>query len=163
MWQAILIEVTLTCLKRLVKYADNKLEETHVSDVQKHLGKQMATLNFSDNELRCKCGCGRLNTTPAFNEFMEKVQALRTAYGKPLVLSSAYRCPEHPIEAAKTKAGQHSKGAVDIRVAYAAAHEVLRLAFSMGFTGIGVNQKGSHRYIHLDMRPNPTVWSYQAT
>lgn len=95
-----------------------------------------------------------------FQAFIEKVQALRTIYGKPLVLSSAYRCPEHPIEAKKAKAGQHSKGAVDIQVAYSAAHEVLRLAFAMGFTGIGVNQKGNARFIHLDMRPIPTVWSY---
>lgn len=39
MWQAILIEVTLTCLRRLVKYADNKLEDTDVADVQERLGK----------------------------------------------------------------------------------------------------------------------------
>jgi hypothetical protein len=33
----------------------------------------------------------------------------------------------------------------------------------MGFTGIGVQQKGSRRFIHLDVLqnpPRPNVWSY---
>jgi zinc D-Ala-D-Ala carboxypeptidase len=39
----------------------------------------------------------------------------------------------------------------------------LRLAFKLGFTGIGVQQKGSGRFIHLDTMEGgtrPTVWSY---
>ena len=27
-------------------------------------------------------------------------------------------------------------------------------------TGIGVQQKGAGRFIHLDLRSTPTVWSY---
>jgi hypothetical protein len=42
----------------------------------------------------------------------------------------------------------------------------MRLALAKGFTGIGVQQKGGGRFIHLDNLPNgpgqprPTVWSY---
>lgn len=40
------------------------------------------------------------------------------------------------------------------------------LLFQYGFTGIGINQKGGNRFIHLDDcgpttgRPRPTMWSY---
>jgi len=43
---------------------------------------------------------------------------------------------------------------------------VLREALILGFTGIGINQKGTGRFLHLDLLPNlllhprPTVWSY---
>jgi hypothetical protein len=30
----------------------------------------------------------------------------------------------------------------------------------LGFTGIGVKQTGAGRFIHLDLRATPTVWSY---
>ena len=120
----------------------------------------MATKNFTDDELRCQCGCGQVNPNPLFKVLMGKVQELRDMYGKALTVTSAYRCPEHPMEANKPKSGQHSIAAIDLGVSRMGAYEVLRLAFSMGFTGIGVNQKGDHRFIHLDIRESPTVWSY---
>jgi hypothetical protein len=30
----------------------------------------------------------------------------------------------------------------------------------MGFKGIGVQQKGAGRFIHLDDREDPAIWSY---
>lgn len=120
----------------------------------------MATLNFTDDELGCKCGCATLNTHPKFIKLMANVQTLRSQYGKPLRITSAYRCPKHPIEAAKAKAGQHSIAAIDLGVSRTDAHEVIRLAMLLGFTGLGVNQKGGQRFIHLDNRDVPTVWSY---
>jgi hypothetical protein len=55
----------------------------------------------------------------------------------------------------------HSTGlACDVGVQGADAHEILRLAMHLGFTGIGVQQKGAGRFIHLDLRQAPTVWSY---
>jgi uncharacterized protein YcbK (DUF882 family) len=101
-------------------------------------------------------------------EFMDALDELREAYGKPLRVTSGYRCPEHPIEARKASAGAHSTGkAIDLAVDRGEAYEVLKLALAMDvFTGIGVQQKGSGRFIHLDaceepeMSPRPTVWSY---
>jgi len=120
----------------------------------------VATRNFTDDELRCQCGCGQLNPNPRFSDFMDTVQFLREQYGKPLGVTSAYRCPKHPIESEKDSLGQHTIAAIDLRVSRSDAHEVLRLAFQLGFTGIGVNQKGGHRFIHLDEREKPNVWSY---
>lgn len=99
-------------------------------------------------------------------EFMDRLQALRKAYGKPLIVSSGYRSPLHPIEAAKPLPGAHSTGhAVDLAVRGEDAYKILVLAPQFGFTGIGVQQKGSGRFIHLDdivdpRFPRPTIWSY---
>jgi uncharacterized protein YcbK (DUF882 family) len=57
--------------------------------------------------------------------------------------------------------GMHTTGlAADIGVSGAEAVQVLRLALEAGFKGIGVQQKGNGRFIHVDMRETPTVWSY---
>lgn len=119
---------------------------------------------FSDSEVSCS-HCGESKMSP---EFMDVLDKLREAYGKPLRVTSGYRCPEHPIEARKASAGAHSTGkAIDLAVERGEAYEVLEIAMGMGvFTGIGIQQKGSGRFIHLDtceepeMSPRPTVWSY---
>lgn len=114
--------------------------------------------NFGEHEFRCKCGCGK---TLMQQGFMEKLQALRTEYGKPMVISSGYRCSKHPVEARKSTPGTHNEGiACDVAVQGADAHDVLKLAMAHGFTGIGVNQKGGGRFIHLDTRQGPMIWSY---
>ena len=119
---------------------------------------------FSESEMACKCGCGQ---SPMDQDFMDKLDELREAYGKPMRITSGYRCPDHPIEAKKSKPGAHSSAkACDIGADRADAHEILRLAFTLGFKRIGVQQKGSGRFIHLDTAtaedgfPEPTVWSY---
>ena len=116
--------------------------------------------NFSANEFNCS-HCGKNEMQP---DFLQKLQALRSVYGKPMRITSGYRCPEHPIEAKKAKPGAHASGcACDIGIEGADAHRLLKLAFAAGFTGIGVQQKGSGRFIHLDTLeggPRPTVWSY---
>lgn len=121
--------------------------------------------HFTADEFACKCGCG---TNEIREELVASMQALRTKYGKPIYVSSGYRCPAHPIEARKKTPGTHSLGlACDVLVAGRDAHSLLTAASQMDvFTGIGVNQKGAGRFIHLDVvsdNPHfsrPTVWSY---
>ena len=116
--------------------------------------------NFTERELRCKCGCNRTNPNPEWVPFMDKIQKLREIIGEQLPVSSAYRCPDHPIEAKKAKAGHHSHAAIDLQVSYGLAHRVITEGLKLGFTGLGVSQKGSGRFIHFDLRTTPTVWSY---
>jgi hypothetical protein len=52
-----------------------------------------------------------------------------------------------------------------VAVAGADAIRLLVLAAEFGFTGIGVQQKGEGRFIHLDdvpgtLLPRPAIWSY---
>lgn len=122
------------------------------------------TPHFSHAELACKCGC---NFLPA-QDFMDKVEALRVAVGFPMRVTSAARCPAHNARVSGTgRTGPHTTGrAIDLGVSHGQAHAVLSKALEMGFTGIGVQQKGGGRFIHLDDLPNapgqprPTVWSY---
>ncbi|HCG9221660.1 TPA: peptidase M15 [Vibrio parahaemolyticus] len=116
--------------------------------------------NFSDNELRCRCGCGQLNPNPEFQTLMAIVQYIRERIGVPMPVASAYRCVNHPEERKKKKAGWHNIAAIDLKVSRGVAHQVLELALILGIKGIGINQKGKHRFIHLDMRPERMVWSY---
>lgn len=118
-----------------------------------------------DDELKCNCGCGMLPRL----DFMEKVENLRNLYGKPMKITSAARCPEYNEKVSHTgKTGPHTTGrAVDIAVERQDAFRLLSLALSTpDFTGIGVSQKGSGRFLHLDDLPNkggqprPTIWSY---
>lgn len=116
--------------------------------------------NFKPAEFACS-HCGE-NATQ--EELLEKLQALRNRYGKPMRITSGYRCKDHPIEAKKPAPGPHSTGlACDVGVEGADAHRLLGLALDAGFKGIGVQQKGTGRFLHLDLidGPNrPTVWSY---
>lgn len=97
-------------------------------------------------------------------DFVDKLNMLRGSFNKPLRVTSGYRCPDHPVEAKKATSGAHSSGmAVDFAVHGADAHALLKLALDMGFKGIGVQQKGGGRFIHLDdwdTPQRPTVWSY---
>lgn len=119
--------------------------------------------NFTADEFKCS-HCGANEMKP---EFMDRLQQLRNAYNKPMKITSGYRCPKHPIEAAKPKPGAHSTGmAADVGIQGSEAHRLLQLALELGFTGVGVQQKGTGRFLHLDTisnqpdSPRPTVWSY---
>lgn len=113
--------------------------------------------NFIEAEFRCR-HCGKQEMKP---EFMGRLQALRDIFKRPMSITSGYRCANHPIEKAKPDPGMHSTGmACDVGVQGADAHELLRLAMHIGFTGIGVQQKGANRFIHLDLGKTPRIWSY---
>ncbi|MEG3637667.1 D-Ala-D-Ala carboxypeptidase family metallohydrolase [Magnetococcus sp. PR-3] len=123
--------------------------------------------HFSHDELQCRCGCGQALMD---ERFMALLEELRMAFGKPMPLTSAYRCPNHNAAVSSSgHDGPHTTGcAVDVQVAGHDAHALLTLATHHGFTGLGVKQRGTHqsRFIHLDTlnnaqgRPRPWIWSY---
>lgn len=101
---------------------------------------------------------------------MGALQALRTACGFPFVISSGYRCPDHPVEQSKdpnAPPGEHTLGkAADVLVYGSWARDlVLRAA---DFPRLGIDQTGDFedRFVHLgtateaDGLPSPTIWSY---
>lgn len=123
---------------------------------------------FTQDEMRCQCGCG---ADGMHSEFMDKLTSLRADWGQPMAVTSGYRCTQHPIEAKKIASGRnpgaHASGrAVDIGIQGEDAYKLLCAALGHGFSGIGIQQKGSARFIHLDDLttddgfPRPTIWSY---
>lgn len=124
------------------------------------------TDHFSKHELVCKCGCGRAEMEP---KFLEDLERLRLAYGAPMIVTSAFRCPFYNNKVSTTgKSGPHTTGmAVDISVSGPEAYKLVLFAIQFGFSGIGVGQRGPHpgRFIHLDnlpvaAYPRPRIWSY---
>lgn len=115
--------------------------------------------DFKPEEFRCS-HTGLDGMDP---EFMARLQALRTTYGKPMVITSGFRHATHPIEAKKDRPGEHTTGrAADVAVRGPDALRLVALAVSLGFTRIGVQQKGPNRFIHLGDSPDfpPGIWSY---
>lgn len=116
--------------------------------------------NFNRDEFDCK-HTGKNEMKP---EFMQKLQELRDLYGQPMTITSGYRDATHPVEAKKAQAGVHSLGiACDVACNGNEAFLLMKYAVIVGFTGIGVSQKGSRRFIHLDIHegtPRPNIWSY---
>lgn len=119
---------------------------------------------FKLSEFACS-HCGENKIDPAF---VQELDDLRHRYGKPLFVTSGYRCPEHNARVSSTgRDGPHTTGhAADLRVDRADAFRLLKIATTMRFTGLGIQQKGGGRFIHLDDLPNtvssprPTIWSY---
>tara|TARA_R100000278_G_C5473916_1_gene165599 strand:+ start:1621 stop:2004 length:384 start_codon:yes stop_codon:yes gene_type:complete len=111
--------------------------------------------------------CSHTGKCDMDSNFINKLNELRVAFGKPMRITSGFRDVTHPIEAKKSSPGAHTTGqAADIAVSREDAFDLLSLALTKGFTGIGIQQKGSGRFIHLDTlknspeRPRPTIWSY---
>ena len=130
---------------------------------------KLAYRNFTRSEFRCKCGKCDSTGAEISDELLDALQALRTICEFPFIITSGYRCPAHPAEKKKDFVGSHGLGmAADIGVSHEEAIHLLKNAMNMGiFTGIGVNQKGDSRFIHLDIAtdldvnaPRPHIWTY---
>ena len=99
-----------------------------------------------------------------------RLDDMRKAWGRPIIITSGYRCPAHNQRVSSTgAAGPHTTGrAVDLAVHGRDAFVIVRLALERGFTGLGFHQRGPHggRFLHLDTlpdapgQPRPWCWTY---
>ncbi|MBS0126845.1 YcbK family protein [Thetidibacter halocola] len=104
--------------------------------------------NFSPAEIACRgTGAIRINILA-----MDMLQALRDRLGKPLIVRSAYRSPEHNRAVGGAPASKHMSGtAFDIAmtnhdpVAFEAA------ARAVGFLGFGYYPRSG--FMHIDLGP----------
>ena len=98
------------------------------------------------------------------SKLLSMLDELREEYGHPVVLTSHYRSPEHPIEAKKDKPGEHSYGAaVDIKcVGGEATFRLVAAAIKVGFRRIGISRKNN--FVHVGIgypgAPSTTIWTY---
>jgi uncharacterized protein YcbK (DUF882 family) len=118
---------------------------------------------FTEKEL-ADSRTGECHMDPSF---MVKLIKLRELYGKPMRITSGYRSKETNAAVGGAENSPHMHGkAVDVYVSGVDALNLLVLAVDVGFSGIGVSQKGNSRFIHIDTmdnspsQPRPTIWSY---
>lgn len=88
---------------------------------------------------------------------MDVLQVVRDGLGRPMVVTSGFRCPAHNAAVGGTSVSMHLAGrAADIATSASLAHELVRVASSkMAGLGIAVT------FIHLDNRDGvPVLWTY---
>jgi zinc D-Ala-D-Ala carboxypeptidase len=108
--------------------------------------------NFSPSEIACR-GTGRL---VVHEGAMDRLQALRDRLGKPLIVTSGYRSPEHNKRVGGARNSRHMQGdAFDISMGNHSPAEFERAARAVGFTGFGF-YPGSN-FIHIDIG-SPREW-----
>ena len=116
--------------------------------------------NFTKAEFDCK-HTGENNMQ---NEFMEKLKAIRTEYGKVIKVTSGFRSVKHPVEAKKTHShGEHTQGfCADIACDNGADRfNLIQLSLKHGITRIGIAKTFLHLGIGGKNLPNHVVWEYQ--
>ena len=97
-------------------------------------------------------------------KLLSMLDKMREIYGYAIKITSSYRSPEHPIEAAKKQPGEHSYGAaVDIvSDSGGKTFRLVKAAIEVGFTRIGISRKKG--FIHLGIgypgAPEKTIWTY---
>jgi zinc D-Ala-D-Ala carboxypeptidase len=115
---------------------------THWSKVPKSAWRWKS---FSPQEIACK-GTGSL----AINEdALDKLQALRDKLGRPILLTSAYRSPEHNRTVGGAKNSKHMLGiAFDVRMENQDPQKFEAAARAVGFAGFGYYPKQG--FMHID-------------
>ena len=142
---------------------------------------------FHWKEVACH-HCGKFPEKETLESFEFKLIAsiafaIRVEVGRPLIVSSWYRCENHPLEAVKRRPGVHTTGlAIDVLIRHgevirslsvaqrAVAREYPEYDVHTRLLGIGLRQKGdvATRFAHIDIaglhkrfpRFRPALWTY---
>ena len=114
---------------------------------------------FTLKEFDCKCGCGDNKIDPTLIEMLDEARAI--ADDIPFVLSSGYRCPNHP-ESIKNPSSSHIKGlAVDIKCSESKPRAIILDALAqVGFRRFGLHKAFIHTDIDVLDKANPVIWLY---
>ena len=104
--------------------------------------------NFSPAEIACR-GTGKLLISEAA---LDKLQSLRDRLGKPLIVRSAYRSPEHNRAVGGATRSKHLDGAAfDIAMANHDPAVFEAAAREVGFLGFGFYPRSG--FMHVDLGP----------
>ena len=111
--------------------------------------------NFTPEELACR-GTGKLVVDP---RAMDMLQSLRNRLGKPMIITSAYRSPEHNARVGGAARSRHLQGiAFDVRMDNHDPEAFIAQARAVGFHGIGSYPRQG--FVHIDARPaaEAAIW-----
>lgn len=102
--------------------------------------------HFNLAEFQCPC-CHTVKLHP---RLLRRAVRLRAAWGRPVVINSAYRCKEHNRRVGGAVRSGHLLGqALDIRVPAESQDEFKRLALFCGFSKVILYPKRGFAHIEL--------------
>ncbi|NLM71403.1 MAG: peptidase M15 [Synergistaceae bacterium] len=103
--------------------------------------------HFALREFECRC-CRRVMLSPAL---LVRLEALRALWGKPVVITSGYRCPSHNQTVGGVPNSLHTKGrAADIAAERREQDAVAAMARRVGFDSMITY--GARNFIHLGVK-----------
>ena len=140
------------------KPANNTMEDTRMKEYEK--GKKVkVSQNFASTEFDCH-GKGCCSTTKIDSKLVEYLQKIRDHFGKPITITSAYRCENHNKQVKGATRSYHVRGlAADIVVSGIPSKEVAKYAESIGILGIGLYETQSDGFFtHIDTRTTKSFW-----
>lgn len=117
--------------------------------------------HFRPAEIACS-HCGELLVQ---KRAMDQLEAVRLIYGRPIVIASGYRCPDHPIEAAKDEPGAHSRGTAFDPYPTGPDADLAEMEDSFHATGVlgrgkGVKDGSLHLHFDWDEVLGKRSWGY---
>lgn len=115
------------------------------------------TSNFSTYEFRCGLGspCSSCSTTLIDEQLVEYLQKIRDHFGKPITITSAYRCSSYNAKIGGATGSRHTKGqACDFQISGVAPLQIAQYAESIGIKGIGLYDT----FVHIDTRAAKSFW-----
>lgn len=128
-----------------------------VAGAHRSLKRDWRWPHFSIGELACRCG-GRFCDGEYWHDpvFLDGLEAVRAAIGRPLVITSGHRCAGWNGAVGGAPLSMHKQIAADIALAGHDRFALLGAAEAAGFTGLGLAKS----FLHLDRRARPARWFY---
>ena len=123
---------------------------------------KMLTKNFSEEEMRCRCKeCdgGRMDLA-----FMTLLQEARSGYGRPVYVTSGFRCEKHNREVGGLPHSLHLFGmAADAEFFHIQdVYNYVRSAMNAGLKKIGIKRLAAGHYmVHVDASKEPGIFVYE--
>lgn len=119
--------------------------------------------NFKSTEFDCH-GSKCCSSTLIDEKLVEYLQKIRDHFGKPVNISSGYRCATHNKSVGGVTGSRHMKGqAADIYIDGVAPAEIAKYSESIGVLGIGLYETNADgHFVHIDTRTYKSFWYGQA-
>lgn len=108
---------------------------------------------FIESEFWCPC-CHKLPVFGMSTKLVKLLNDLRYKVGKPVFVSSGYRCDKHNAEVGGVPKSYHCLGmAADIFVPGLSSSDLFEVCKDVGFTGIGIYST----FVHVDVRDSDEI------